>query len=211
MAREASASLSTLPSGAWGSEEMNSPAKFTRSGAWGRCLPNASRRLPVPRPGSIALDADGAPRDRGNRPGGKPAPGLLIAAEVSIDPGRVVGNRAGSGGDRSLAPLHTVFAIFHGAPALIVIYATSAGGVHDCFLAAENILLAAGALGLGTCPIGLAIPCFDRPDVKAELEVPTDYLTALPIVIGVPAGPVARPHHEPPNVLARRHPGVAPS
>lgn len=103
------------------------------------------------------------------------------------------------------------FTIFHGAPALIVIYATNAGGVPDCFLAAENVLLAAVELGLGTCPVGLAIPFFERPDVKERLDVPAGHVVALPIVVGVPAGRATPPPHEPPRILARLRPGNAAS
>lgn len=96
------------------------------------------------------------------------------------------------------------FTIFHGAPAVIVIYATSAHGIPDCYLAAENILLGACALGLGTCPIGLAIPLFNRPEIKAEFDVPPEYVVALPITIGLPSGPTHAPPHSPAKVLARR-------
>jgi nitroreductase len=78
------------------------------------------------------------------------------------------------------------YALFHGASTLIVIYATNAGGVSDCFLAAQNLMLGAWALGLGTCPIGLATPLFNRDVVKKELNVP-DWTAALPIVVGRPA------------------------
>ena len=96
------------------------------------------------------------------------------------------------------------FGILHGAPALIVIYATSAAGVPDCYLAAENLLLAATTLGLGTCPIGLAQPLLDQPAVKAEFGVPADYPCALPIVVGFPSAVGAPPPRETPRVLAWR-------
>lgn len=82
------------------------------------------------------------------------------------------------------------YALFHGAGTLIVIYATEAGGVPDCFLAAQNLMLAAWALGLGTCPIGLATPLFNREEIKKELGVPANWTAALPIVVGHPAGTV---------------------
>ena len=77
--------------------------------------------------------------------------------------------------------------LFHGAPTLIVIYATEAHGVPDCYLAGENLMLAALALGLGTCPIGLSLPILQMPEVKAELEVEDGWIAALPMVIGYPA------------------------
>jgi nitroreductase len=80
------------------------------------------------------------------------------------------------------------YALFHGAGTLIVIYATSGAGVPDCFLAAQNLMLAAWALGLGTCPIGLATPLFNREAIKKELGIPSEWTAALPIVVGHPAG-----------------------
>jgi nitroreductase len=94
------------------------------------------------------------------------------------------------------------FSIFHGAPALIVIYATGEEAIPDCYLAAENLMLAATALGLGTCPIGLARPCFDRPGTKAEFGVPTGYVCALPVVLGVASVGAEAPPRTPARVLA---------
>ena len=82
------------------------------------------------------------------------------------------------------------YALFHGAGTLIVIYATRPGGLPDCFLAAQNLMLGAWALGLGTCPIGLATPLFNRETIKTELGIPLDWVAALPIVVGHPVGPV---------------------
>ena len=50
------------------------------------------------------------------------------------------------------------FQIFYHAPALVVISARAGGPwmVEDCALAAENLMLAACAAGLGTCWIGFA-------------------------------------------------------
>ncbi|HXX91184.1 MAG TPA: nitroreductase family protein [Acidimicrobiales bacterium] len=83
------------------------------------------------------------------------------------------------------------YVLFHGAPALVVIYATSADGVPDCFLAAQNLMLAAWERGLGTCPIGLATPLLNRAEVKRELGTPSAWVAALPVVVGHPAGPAA--------------------
>lgn len=94
------------------------------------------------------------------------------------------------------------FELFHGAPALIVIYATSVDGVSDCYLAAENLMLAAWTLGLGTCPIGLARPLFNRAEVKEELEVPQEWLCALPIVVGWPVGEAPPTSRRPAVIVA---------
>jgi nitroreductase len=49
------------------------------------------------------------------------------------------------------------YQLFHGAPVLVLILATSDGqqAAEDCCLAAQNFMLAACGEGLGTCWIGL--------------------------------------------------------
>jgi nitroreductase len=94
------------------------------------------------------------------------------------------------------------FELFHGAPALIVIYATSIDGVPDCFLAAENLMLAAWTIGLGTCPIGLARPLFNRAEVKEELNVSREWPCALPIAVGWPDGEVPPTSRRPALIVA---------
>jgi nitroreductase len=78
--------------------------------------------------------------------------------------------------------------IFHGAPALIVICATSpsAPAAQDCCLAAQNLMLAAFASGLGTCPIGLARPWLSLAATKMEIGIPLSWMPVFPIVVGFP-------------------------
>ena len=94
--------------------------------------------------------------------------------------------------------------LFHGAPTLIVIYATEAHGVPDCYLAGENLMLAALALGLGTCPIGLSLPILQLPEVKAELEVEEGWIAALPMVVGYPAGATPATKRRPARITTWR-------
>ena len=63
------------------------------------------------------------------------------------------------------------FHIFYHAPVMILISANAEGPwiVEDCALAAENLMLAAHAIGLGTCWIGFAQGFLDTPD---ELALP---------------------------------------
>lgn len=94
--------------------------------------------------------------------------------------------------------------LFHGANTLIVIYAMS-GRLHpneDCCLAAENLMLAAYGLGLGTCPIGFARAWFDLPETKRELDVPEHYHAVFPVVVGYPAGFTPRSGRDEPNVIS---------
>jgi len=95
------------------------------------------------------------------------------------------------------------FDMFHGAPALIVIYAKPQGFIaeYDCCLAAQNLMLTAHDLGLGTCWIGFAQAYFNLPEVKARLNVPVEYKAVAPLVVGFPSeqkDPVAK---NPPEVL----------
>lgn len=92
------------------------------------------------------------------------------------------------------------FNIFYNAGTLIVICAreTNRFVSADCWLAAENLMLAASALGLGTCCIGAATAALNTPEGKAELRLPSDVTAVVPIIVGVPKGvavPVSR--HEP--------------
>jgi nitroreductase len=92
------------------------------------------------------------------------------------------------------------FNIFYNAGTLIVICAreTNRFVTADCWLAAENLMLAASALGLGTCCIGAATPALNTPEGKYELRIRSDVTAVVPIIVGAPAGtaaPIAR--HEP--------------
>ena len=77
-------------------------------------------------------------------------------------------------------------AVFHHAPALVLVLATSAAqqATEDCCLAAENFMLAARERDLGTCWIGLPRPWLDLPQTKTELGVPGHYHVIAPIIIG---------------------------
>jgi nitroreductase len=80
------------------------------------------------------------------------------------------------------------FHIFYHAPVLIVICAMDAGdwGVEDCALAAENLMLAAYAAGLGTCWIGFAQSWLATADGKSALGLPAAFAPVAPIILGHP-------------------------
>ena len=94
--------------------------------------------------------------------------------------------------------------VFHGAGTLIVICAEAPDSVPDCYLAAENLMLAACAMGLGTCPIGLARACLEEPDTRADLRVPAGMVVALPVVVGVPAATPPPVERRPARVISWR-------
>jgi nitroreductase len=93
------------------------------------------------------------------------------------------------------------FNIFYNAGTLIVICGKPMGPfvTADCWLAAENLMLAATALGLATCPIGFAIGALSDSEVKAELGIPPEVTAIAPIIVGVPASttPPATTRREP--------------
>jgi nitroreductase len=87
--------------------------------------------------------------------------------------------------------------IFYNSGTLIVICAKPLGQHPDwdCCLAAQNLMLTAYDMGLGTCPIGLAWPLFEQSDVKNELNLPADHVAVMPVIVGyprTPAPPVVR-------------------
>lgn len=95
------------------------------------------------------------------------------------------------------------FSIFYDASTLIVICGRRAGPfvAADCWLAAENLMIAACALGLGTCCIGSAVPALNSPETKAELGIPEDVDAVVPIIVGVPSGPATEVSRQAPKVL----------
>jgi nitroreductase len=111
---------------------------------------------------------------------------------------------AASGLARALADPE--YDIFHGSGTLIVICARPLSDfvTADCWLAAQNLMLAARALGLGTCVIGLSSGALQLPEMKAQLGIPAHVTPVAPIVVGVPAGETAAPARRPPEILAWR-------
>ncbi len=95
------------------------------------------------------------------------------------------------------------FNVFYHAPALVVIYAKNASplATTDCTLAAENMMLAACELGLGSCWIGFSAFVLNTPEVKRELGIPEGYVAVAPIIVGYPAGPIPAPEKNPPEVM----------
>ena len=93
--------------------------------------------------------------------------------------------------------------IFYNAPTLVVIYAKEATPIAqiDCCLAAENLMLAAADLGLGTCWIGFSYDFMNMPSVKQELGVPEEYAAMAPIILGYPDGPIPPREKNPPETV----------
>ena len=96
------------------------------------------------------------------------------------------------------------FNMFYDAGTLIVICARPLGpfAAADCWLAAENLMLAARAMGLGTCVIGSALAALNLPEVKAELGIPAEITAIAPIIVGFPRGETPSTSRKEPQVLS---------
>jgi nitroreductase len=95
------------------------------------------------------------------------------------------------------------FNIFYDANTLILICGktTTPFVPADCWLAAENLILAACAMGLGTCIIGSALPALNTQEVKVHLNIPDEFSVVAPIVVGYPDEEVAPTARKKPVVL----------
>lgn len=86
--------------------------------------------------------------------------------------------------------------LFHGAPAVIIIGARPGAScpVDDALLASQNILLAAHAMGLGTCLIGFAVEAIkNRPKIKKAIGIPMNEKVYSVIALGKPGVHYTRP------------------
>jgi len=94
--------------------------------------------------------------------------------------------------------------IFHGAGTLIVIYAVDSRNhnAQDCCLAAQNLMLAAHGLGLGTCPIAHARRWLNLPEVKIELGIAQDLIAVFSVVVGYTAVKPPDPPRREPEVVS---------
>lgn len=82
------------------------------------------------------------------------------------------------------------FNFFYDAGTLIVIGSTATGPfvAADCWLAAENLMLVACAMGLGTCVIGSVLPALKLAEVKSMLGLPDQFSAVVPIICGYSRG-----------------------
>ncbi len=84
---------------------------------------------------------------------------------------------------------HETDRLFHGAPACILIGTNPAASCpkEDAILAASNIVLAAHAMGLGTCFIGFAVAALDADrSIQGKLGIPGKEIIHAVIALGYP-------------------------
>jgi nitroreductase len=96
------------------------------------------------------------------------------------------------------------FNIFYNAGTLILICGTSSSPFleADCWLAAENLMLVACAMGLGTCVIGSALSTLNLDKIKKLLKIPNDISVVAPIIVGYPDDEIAPILRKKPIILA---------
>lgn len=79
--------------------------------------------------------------------------------------------------------------LFWQAPALIIIATTPGASCpkEDALMAAQNILLGAHSLGLGTCPIGFAVAAMNRDRaIQAKIGMPAAESVHAVLTVGYP-------------------------
>ena len=96
------------------------------------------------------------------------------------------------------------FNVFYDASTLILICGktTAPSYAADCWLAAENLMLAACAMGLGTCVIGSALHALNTPETKIKLNIPEKFCVVAPIVVGFPDDEITQVMRKNPVILA---------
>jgi len=78
---------------------------------------------------------------------------------------------------------------FYDAPTVITLFAPKnfLFSVDDCAVAAENMMLAADALGVGSCYIGQGWTAFDDPygqEILRQWDIPVDHYAVMQLLLG---------------------------
>ena len=98
------------------------------------------------------------------------------------------------------------FNIFYDADALVVICGKSDKPFisADCWLAAENLMLTACYIGIGSCVIGLAIEALNSKELKEKLNIPDDTTAFSPIILGYSNDKILTSSRKKPEIIFRR-------
>jgi nitroreductase len=92
------------------------------------------------------------------------------------------------------------YSIFYHAPTVIMVIGRTDSRFReiDCSLCAENLMLAAHALGIGSCWIGSTGVVYDNRDLMAAFQIPEGYSPIGTIAFGYPdETPKAHDKHAP--------------
>jgi nitroreductase len=90
--------------------------------------------------------------------------------------------------------------VYYSAPAVVFVIGNGRYAAHSCPLACENMMLAAQALGLGSCWVGFGALVTEDAEVKKILELKEDDALFGPILLGYPKGSPVRPPKKEPKV-----------
>jgi nitroreductase len=96
------------------------------------------------------------------------------------------------------------FNVFYDASTLIIICANKNNptAFADCWMAAENLMLSALAMGLGTCVIGNALLAINEREQKSNLGIDDTYEAIAPIIVGFPNVEAAPRNRKKPLILS---------
>lgn len=91
----------------------------------------------------------------------------------------------------SIADDETIVNAFYDAPTVITMFAPKdfLFSAEDCAVAAENMMLAATSLGVGSCYIGEGWPAFADPygqEILQKWNIRTDYYAVMQLLLGYP-------------------------
>ena len=103
-------------------------------------------------------------------------------------------------GNRWSWPDKPDFNVFWDAPMLVLICGRSGNAemAFDCCRAGQNLMLAAHALGLGSCWVGAPMPWLRSPGVAEELGIPIGFAPIAALTLGHPGeAPTGNPQPRP--------------
>ncbi len=120
-------------------------------------------------------------------------------------PRMATGNSYVSREQPSIADAPNLTNAFYDAPTVITMFAPKdfLFSAEDCALAVENMMLAADALGIGSCYIGQGWTAFADPygqEILKQWNIPTDRYAVMQLLLGYPREedkhPAAKPRKE---------------
>ncbi len=91
---------------------------------------------------------------------------------------------------------------FYDAPAVITMFAPRnfLFSAEDCAIAAENMMLAADSLGIGSCYIGQGWTAFSDPygqEILRKWKIPVDFYAVMQLLLGYPRKDDSHPTPKP--------------
>lgn len=105
----------------------------------------------------------------------------------------------------SIADDPNIVNAFYDAPTVITMFAPKdfLFSVDDCAVAAENMMLAATSLGVGSCYIGQGWTAFADPygqEILKKWDIRTDYYAVMQLLLGYPKegdkAPASKPRRD---------------